>query len=158
MYIIIKKILLSICILLIICGCNNKQEEVQGIITDFGEKTTKQYSIDVDKIGLNYRIVTGFGNNIQIYLKDKLTDETKTENMKKIINYFKSESDDNQVYDYYKQIPLNIEEITNEMITMSIEIKKNGKLVHYDIFTKTDVEYEQNVKNDCYVIVVYDEY
>lgn len=169
----IKKIILISTLLILLCSCNKNDNNIKnetnpnqttanetiknkGTITDLGKETLEKYKIDVDEIGLDYRIVTGFENNIQIYLNEKLTDETKAENMKKIVKYLINTADNKQATDYYNGQEFDIGTIISKMTSVSIVINKNGKKIHYDIFESEDMEYEQGVKNDCYTIVVYD--
>lgn len=97
----IIKSLLIIIVCFFLAGC---EEEVEPVILDYdvlgtSKDISEKYNLDYENIDLEFDAVNGYANTIELYMKSAVTDETRKEDYIKLVDYFKTVTDDKKIYD-----------------------------------------------------------
>ena len=144
-----KKIL---CLLLImfLVGCSTEEKEPVEVL-DFtmegtAKKVAEKYNIVLKEIDLDFDTVYGYGDTLEFYMKEEVTNDNRLEGYTKIIKYLKSISDDEKVYIDSKEEELDLEKIDSlsrgiffDINIAEIEYKVN--IYQYNNIKYNDKEY-----------------
>lgn len=120
-----KFTIIFMCFLLVGCGSKKEEErETTNIdvvsITERSKKAFENFNIDLEKINIKYDYIDAFTYDdelyVTIYLKNKLTEEERKIEHTEIVNYLKTISKEEKIYNIDNDNEYDIESISGSSL------------------------------------------
>lgn len=109
-----------------------QKEEMSNItVTEKAQNVASNFKLEYDKMGINYLIADGYmkdnntGATVMLYLENKKENADRKEDFIKLVEYFKSISDDGKATDGYSEWESDV--VSTTSVGTTCYIKLNGK-------------------------------